>query len=156
AAFAGANPIVVVAGGAAEDRLREGIVLHLLDRDEARFLAIGAGGDHALLADEEAAVVARAGGRILLEGLHHRPREDTAGAFVAGLLRTLSGSAARAASGALALTLLPLRPARRRHVAEELAAGDALDGGLGLHGVVPEDLERRHGAVGREVEADGH
>ena len=35
---------------------REAVILHLLDRKQAGLLAVCAGGDHALVADEQAAI----------------------------------------------------------------------------------------------------
>src|SRR5690349_841936 len=47
---------------ARQELRREVVILHLLNRDQARVLAVRPGGDHAPLADEHAAVRAQAVG----------------------------------------------------------------------------------------------
>src|SRR5216684_5522321 len=56
AALAGTNPIAVVARRACEYGLRELVVPHLLHRNQPRLFAVRACGDHAFVADKEAAV----------------------------------------------------------------------------------------------------
>src|SRR5579871_842274 len=156
AAFAGADPVVIVPRGAAQNFLREVIILHLVYGDEPGLLAVGAGGDHALLADEEAAVGFRPGRGIRLERLDHRPVKYLAGAFVARHLRCAGATSGALSTAATRLSLLPLllplRTAWTRHIAEVLAFRDAVDLGLFLQEVIPEHLHRRHVPESREIE----
>src|SRR5260370_40198624 len=48
-------------GRARQKLARELVILHLLDRDQSRILAVRAGGEEALVADKQAAVAARRG-----------------------------------------------------------------------------------------------
>jgi hypothetical protein len=81
AAFAGADEIAHVAGGAGEQGRRHTVVLHLLYREQPRHFPIGASGHHALVADKQAAIGhgEAQGSRRCLERLELLPVEDAAG-----------------------------------------------------------------------------
>ena len=54
--LARADEVAHVAGRPRQQRRRHPVVLHLLDREQPRHFAVGAGGQHALVADEQAAI----------------------------------------------------------------------------------------------------
>src|SRR5260370_37294088 len=117
AALAGANPVAVVAGRARQQRLRELVVLHLRHRDKPRLLAVGAGGDHAFIADNHAAVgLGDNGVRIVLRLFEILPVEHPADE---------SGEGPRTAAGPRNIIIIVisggLRRASQRHVTPNLA-----------------------------------
>ena len=124
-------------GERVSSRRRHAVVLHLLDGKQAGDFAIGAGGQHALVADEEAAVGSREAELILRAAfmasncsqLKTRPGERN---------RSRGGAVRRAASAGgsprhraapaprlAAAGSRPAAPVQRRRIAEPLAFGHA-------------------------------